>query len=890
LVLFARRWCAEGRPAVLPLPDEWLHGPRKFCPRTWLAHYIDVRSQRPWWVPFGWAAAVTGATVWFWHKYGATDITDLATVVPSYLLLVSPTFRWAWRRTRTKPLVLSPAQRALDSGRLAGFRLTGDGLVPTVRDLDPTIFGVKAAIHQHGPAGAPPYAPRDIDADLEWSIHQGGLTILHGRAAAGKSRSGYEALLRICPDRICLMPTTPHALRDLLEAGAGVENAIFWIDDLERYLQPGGIDLSTIDRLCGAGRHDVAIVATIRDEYLARYLQTSSPVSAGHGFDFGRSPIASDGGELIRQVGERSLIRVHDQLSPAEADAIAANSADARVVAAATQTGAGFGEYLAAGPALMDRWAIGDDPIFHAGQAVVSAAVNCRRAGIYATVSEALLRQLYLSYVPGSWRERADLPPFADAVAWACTPVLAASSCVQPLADGTYRAADYLVDRTMAGHGPLGITSISGDVWETVIATVDGDDVVNVGIHALQAREPRHARTAFQKAANAGSLNGMFSLGHLLQQEGQADEAIAWYLRAADAGHVDAMNNVAYLLEEAGDADAAERWYQRAAATGDPTAMANFGGFLAVHGQPVEAEKWLRRAAPLSTLGAYNLGVFLTRVPDGDTEARDWFGVAAIAGNANAAYNLGLLLSESDPSNPDAERWLREAQRVNVPGARRVLADLLSTLGRHTDAEYWYRQALDEGDISAWSNLGVMYAGLSRRDDAQHCYRQGAEAGDATAMYNLAQMLAQDGHEAEALAWFERAAEADDPDAMRVLGIRQLKRGEREAAQRLFRRSADLGNHDARVDLAAMLAEDGLPDEAERLYRVGASAGHQPSMTNLGVLLHVLERRAEGEEWLRRAADAGNIDAMKNLSVVLTQRGAHDEAQHWRDRSQVSPS
>ncbi|WNV86664.1 hypothetical protein [Umezawaea sp. Da 62-37] len=66
-----------------------------------------------------------------------------------------------------------------------------DGGLPTVSEVGLFDLRVKPAIDTHSEDGSdlPPYVARDIDDDLEWAIHAGGIVLLHGPAAVGKSRA-----------------------------------------------------------------------------------------------------------------------------------------------------------------------------------------------------------------------------------------------------------------------------------------------------------------------------------------------------------------------------------------------------------------------------------------------------------------------------------------------------------------------------------------------------------------------------------------------------------------------------------------------------------------------------------------------------------------------------
>jgi tetratricopeptide (TPR) repeat protein len=492
------------------------------------------------------------------------------------------------------------------AGRLLHLR---HGRVPLVLGVSPLELGVKPAIdigisgglNSSGRyADLPPYVIRDGDSALEVAIARGGIVLLHGRAASGKSRSAYEAIRRLRGKSALLVPAYPAALRELLDAGYRVANAIVWLDDLEQYLIPDGLDLGLLEQLCPSGRQDVTIVSTIRDEELARWRQAGLA-------DYGNNDVATRRlerriSQVIMQLPRERLIAVGQYLTDAERKPLISGKLDSRVTAALEagerpDSSVGFAEYLAAGPAMMDRWSVGDGPLFDVGQALVSAAVDCRRAGHNRPLHSDILARLHRRYVSPARRDRADLPSVEQGFEWACQPVLGASSCLSPRQGARYLASDYLLDRTQAGIGPLAGTIVPDEVWNALLAIDDPHEIVSVGGHAYWAGRQDIAETAYRLAAEAGEAGGIINLGELLADEGRIDEAEEHWRRAAYDGWYDAMYELAVILEERGDLESAKYWYRRAAEADDPRAMNALGLLAEAEEKSDEAESWYRQAA-----------------------------------------------------------------------------------------------------------------------------------------------------------------------------------------------------------------------------------------------------------------------------------------------------
>ena len=215
------------------------------------------------------SVAVVVPVVYFLVKQGLDRAEKITSIAFGLLGAVGLVVNWRTARPGMKPGATSPTE-SVPLGCL--LHLRDDGRPPLVGQVDPLDLGVKPAIDttDRHDQDLPPYVPRTGDDDLEWAIAEGGIVLLHGKAAAGKSRSAFEAIHRLRPHHQLLTPAYAGALKDVVEAGYPIRDAVVWLDDLERFLTPGGIDQALLQRLCPSGRADVVVVATIRDEELSR--------------------------------------------------------------------------------------------------------------------------------------------------------------------------------------------------------------------------------------------------------------------------------------------------------------------------------------------------------------------------------------------------------------------------------------------------------------------------------------------------------------------------------------------------------------------------------------------------------------------------------------------
>lgn len=205
-----------------------------------------------------------------------------------------------------------------------------------------------------------------------------------------------------------LVPNGQASLRALVDGGIQLSDVVVCLDDLERYLGPGGLDVGLLRRLVGDGdRGGVVVLATIRaGEYDLRYPDHDDDRTGGE------RDLRRGERELLDQAVELELPR---RFTTSELQRGAAGRFDPRVTdALAHAADYGVMEYLAASPRLWRRWrhatAVERSDRLRVGAAIVAAAVDCRGAGLSRPVPGQLLRELYPLYLDGR-SASASLPP-----------------------------------------------------------------------------------------------------------------------------------------------------------------------------------------------------------------------------------------------------------------------------------------------------------------------------------------------------------------------------------------------------------------------------------------------------------------------------------------------
>ncbi|MEU8234643.1 tetratricopeptide repeat protein [Actinoplanes sp. NPDC048967] len=599
------------------------------------------------------------------------------------------------------------------------------GLVGDVGDLD---LGVAVAIHSpHAISGVIPlYIGRSIDDELREAVKRGGFVLVHGEGPAGKTRTAVVAINNARRGQPLWRPAGPDELRKLAEAPVPRHGAVVWLDRLERFLGPDGLDLATLDRLTRDQR--LAVVATIRDEQIAAI--RSAPAAG-----------APPGTDVLSGMPGHRWFKIDRFLTPEEWAAAPDDTRYDPRLEQAYHAREGFGEYLVAGRALLDRWLVGGGPLYAVGSALVSAAVDCARAGLRGPVPVEVLEKLLPRYLADPWYGRTDLPTVADGLAWATTRVLGASSCLWPVPGG-YLASEQLVGPVRALSRRPG-PPVQDAVWPLVYELAAGDDgeLRSIAANAVQEERTDWAERIARPMAEAGDAEAAAFLACLLVMEKRWDDAIEWGRRSAQAGST--------------------------------RGMIIYGMALGTRFGELEAEVWLQAAAERGDLsGAFVLGEIAMNRGD-RAAAKSWWRRGAEAGELDAKFALALLMEDDD--DPAYARLLGELVMADHPEALTEFGARALRAGEVTMAAGVLMRAADRGSVTALYHLGV-HAMLTEGDGdrAILCWREAAERGHVPAMTGLSLLLTA-ADPAESDVWLRKAAELGEPQAVELLNERRQR-------------------------------------------------------------------------------------------------------------------
>jgi hypothetical protein len=370
---------------------------------------------------------------------------------------------------------------------------TASGRLRRVRDLDdPIALRVHPAALLRQPGGdadrVPPYIRRDIHRELEQAVTRGGFIVVTGDSTAGKTRAAYEVLRASLPDHYLIAPAGREALETAVPVVSEHKRCVVWLDDLERFLGPGGLTPTSVHRMLGDDDRRVLLLATMRSAEFDRYSARTESV-------LGESERES--WRVTRDVlAQAVVLEMRRQWSVEELDRAQGFADDPRIRGALATAGSfGLAEILAAGPELVqdwrNAWRTGAHPT---GAALVSAAVDCRRAGVHDPVPERLLVELAEDYLARQGGALLRPEPLAEALAWATEPSHGTSSLLSPTnQDNHYLAFDYLIDLP-------GLAAVPRRTWDILIERATPEQAFAIGVAAQQRFQFHIAVTAHQKA------------------------------------------------------------------------------------------------------------------------------------------------------------------------------------------------------------------------------------------------------------------------------------------------------------------------------------------------------------------------------------------------------
>ena len=308
---------------------------------------------------------------------------------------------------------------------------------------DPISVGVRPASPRTAPGDGradrvPVYVRRDVDGELRAALAGGGFVVLVGDATAGKTRSAFEAMKTVLPDHRFIAPTKLQDVTAAVQKAATKRNCVLWLDNLQHFLGPGGLTRKEIAELLDGPDHHRVVLATLRATDESRLA-----VGAGSATE----QLVHIGQGVVDQVHHRVFVeRLFTPGELARANELARQ--DSRLADAVNHAGnCGVGEYLACGPQLyadwQGAWSRGNRP---RGAALITAAVDCRRAGFTGPLPRLLLDEIHAIYIDQRGGSQLYPETLAQAWDWAVMPRESGSAPLRYIDTDRCDVFDYLID------------------------------------------------------------------------------------------------------------------------------------------------------------------------------------------------------------------------------------------------------------------------------------------------------------------------------------------------------------------------------------------------------------------------------------------------------------
>jgi tetratricopeptide (TPR) repeat protein len=337
--------------------------------------------------------------------------------------------------------------RALDQQDQGNKALTGSIYTsgrkpPLVRDIaDPAAIGVHAAPRTSGNSRQiVPYVRRDVDSELRAALTGPGFVLLSGDAAAGKTRTAYEAMRAALPGHVFIAPKGIDDAAAAMAAAAMEGDCVLWLDSLQRYLGARAATSASIAEMLAGRNHHRVVLATLRAAEESRLIAIAGSLSGGQ--------LTRDGQAVLDLVDHRIVVKRMFS-GPERARAAVLADDDPRLAHALRHADRyGVAEYLSSGPQLHtewnNAWERGAQP---RGAALIAAAVDCRLAGFAAPLPRALLQELHQEYLDGRGGTMLRPEPSASAWKWATALRDSGNSPIWLSGQESCDVFDYLVDQ-----------------------------------------------------------------------------------------------------------------------------------------------------------------------------------------------------------------------------------------------------------------------------------------------------------------------------------------------------------------------------------------------------------------------------------------------------------
>ncbi|MER5757456.1 tetratricopeptide repeat protein [Streptomyces sp. NPDC002088] len=265
---------------------------------------------------------------------------------------------------------------------------------------------------------------------------------------------------------------------------------MLWLDDLEFYVGAGGLSRHQVAALLAGNGHHRVIVATLRTAEEDRL--------AAAGEDETIRQVHRDVQAVLGLAHRIFLERTFTAAERSRAGELAGE--DPRIADALAHAGTyGIAEYLACGPRLLQEWENAWSRGAHPrGAALISAAVDLRRAGYLTGAPVQLLEEAHTAYLEARGGARLRPETMEEAWRWATEVRQAGNPLLQPAEADRVEVFDYLLDVTQR-HSPAG-RHVPAEVVTAALGYADASQAADLAATAYGDGRYQLAATAYRQA------------------------------------------------------------------------------------------------------------------------------------------------------------------------------------------------------------------------------------------------------------------------------------------------------------------------------------------------------------------------------------------------------
>ncbi|UED83281.1 hypothetical protein [Streptomyces profundus] len=590
---------------------------------------------------------------------------------------------------------------------------------------------------EDGLGALPAYVRREFDERLDAMVAtaadgRSGIAILVGGSSTGKTRACWEAV-RSLPDGWRLWhPVEPDRAPALIEQLSQVgPRTVVWLNEAQHYLlnreHGAHVAAGLREVLNDPGRAPVLVLGSIWHRH---WDELTAVPSSG-----------PDRYAQARQLVKAKDLPVPGAFTAEELKAVGiAGNGDPRLAEALARAEQGqITQYLAGGPALLERYRTAPD----AARTLIEAAMDARRLGHGEELPLALLEAAGPGYLtdlqwdalPDNWQRGAwDHVTDSKACRGARSPLYrrrprgGSSAYEQP----RYHLAHYLEQH---GRETRRTSPVPATLWDAFIDFAAREDLTTLAAAAQDRGLMREAALCYVAAVRAGHRRAAWSLAAMLEGGNRIPEALRWYRWCAESGtDEEAHARVAWLADRSGiEVAESVRWLR-----GRVETNAGTGAQAALEALAYLLED---RRDELNAVLSRHYGV------DDATELRELGDRLAYAGDDpypvdywdDDELHIGSRMSGPNPfilwvGDPlvhegRIEEAIRHYQWFSDESAyaMRQAVKLLEQAGRQEEAMVWLRQELTSGNRRARWITAELLARTGHGPEAERLRRYGVE-------------------------------------------------------------------------------------------------------------------------------------------------------------------